>query len=409
MIKSIGHFLFVFLYFANIGFVFFPGKLRTKLIIGICGILFFFFHNRGYKILVDYIKPLIPLFLWMLLSFATNQTGDYWFLQYSILQIPYLLGGIMIAQVCGFNKIEDLAKIIVAYVLFQNTIAFAGLISPSIMTFIQSLEKESIFNTHTHLLSYRAIGFGDHYFFGGGIWSAIGMLFLTFLYKKDIINTFLFYILFGYIFLTGLYLARTAVVGLIALAALFIPLKRNWYKLLGLVIVAYIGFIALGFLQNFLYNLGVDVGYAFELYNNFSSTGSLETSSSDKTAEMWNVIPNNIKTWIIGDARYIDPKDPTAYYMHTDVGFLRVIWYGGLVGLFFYLRQLYKYCILIINRYGKKSELSYTLILYFILTMICLWKGLYDTSCVLYLFLGVCYNQRKYLSDKRIIKIDKGI
>lgn len=54
------------------------------------------------------------------------------------------------------------------------------------------------------------------------------------------------------------------------------------------------------------------------------------------------VFPDNLKTWIIGDGYFSNPynTDPfyigtrsRGYYMGTDVGYLRFIFYFGLIGL----------------------------------------------------------------------------
>ena len=107
---------------------------------------------------------------------------------------------------------------------------------------------------------------------------------------------------------------------------------------------------------------------------------------------MWKTIPDNLKTWIIGDARYVDSVNG-GYYMHTDVGYLRVLWYGGVIGLFLYLRQLFRYCRKVYLQSGKDDSIKLLMLFYFIITLICMWKGLADTSCILYLFLGVYFSK----------------
>jgi len=51
---------------------------------------------------------------------------------------------------------------------------------------------------------------------------------------------------------------------------------------------------------------------------------------------MYNSRPNNIKTLILGDGYYQNPRDSTLYYMNTDVGYLRLIFYFGLIGTLAY-------------------------------------------------------------------------
>ena len=63
------------------------------------------------------------------------------------------------------------------------------------------------------------------------------------------------------------------------------------------------------------------------------------------------VFPDNVKTWIIGDGYFDGPSntDPyyvgptmTGFYMWTDVGYLRLIFYFGLIGLFTFMLFFFK-------------------------------------------------------------------
>ena len=80
--------------------------------------------------------------------------------------------------------------------------------------------------------------------------------------------------------------------------------------------------------------------FAFEALFNFIEKGEWETSSTNKLRTMY-VFPESWKTWFIGDGYFSNPySDPNfvgkyigGYYMGTDVGYLRFIFYSGLVGL----------------------------------------------------------------------------
>ena len=100
---------------------------------------------------------------------------------------------------------------------------------------------------------------------------------------------------------------------------------------------------------------------------------------------MWKTLPTDGKTWIIGDAQYEDERG--GYYMHTDVGYLRVLFYGGLIGLFLYLLYIYKVTHLVFIRSGKDSQIKLFLTVYYLLVLIWMWKGHCDTNYVLYLLL----------------------
>ena len=85
-------------------------------------------------------------------------------------------------------------------------------------------------------------------------------------------------------------------------------------------------------------------------------------SSNDRLKGMY-VFPETLKTWLIGDGyfsnpRNIDPyfigKEIGGYYMGTDVGYLRFIFYFGLGGLFAMCMVIYKagsFCMNNLSRY----------------------------------------------------------
>ena len=82
--------------------------------------------------------------------------------------------------------------------------------------------------------------------------------------------------------------------------------------------------------------------FAFEGFFNYVEYGEWETASTGKLRAMY-VFPDNLKTWIIGDGYFSNPhfSDPNyvgnstklGYYMGTDVGYLRFIFYFGTIGL----------------------------------------------------------------------------
>ena len=84
-----------------------------------------------------------------------------------------------------------------------------------------------------------------------------------------------------------------------------------------------------------------NIRFAFEGFFSLVEKGEWEVSSNNRLKNMF-VFPDNIKTWIIGDGYIENPynRDPYytgprfgGYYMGTDVGYLRFIFYFGLIGL----------------------------------------------------------------------------
>ena len=85
-----------------------------------------------------------------------------------------------------------------------------------------------------------------------------------------------------------------------------------------------------------------------------------------------NVFPDNLKTWIIGDGYFSNPynTDPFyigvksgGYYMGTDVGYLRFIFYFGLIGLSAFIAFFMKTYNLCVKRFTEYKLLFFMLLI----------------------------------------------
>ncbi|MBM6655026.1 hypothetical protein H6B28_06990 [Bacteroides mediterraneensis] len=154
---------------------------------------------------------------------------------------------------------------------------------------------------------------------------------------------------FFYILVIGNMMGRTTTVGaVIAIAYLAYSIVSNreiqsasirsflsttvWVIVVGVV-------VCIG-----LYNVSPEIRkllrFGFEAFFNYFETGKFETNSTNMLSEGL-IFPDNLKTWIIGDGYmasgandpyYIGPAD-YGFYMNTDAGYSRFIFYFGLIGL----------------------------------------------------------------------------
>lgn len=104
-----------------------------------------------------------------------------------------------------------------------------------------------------------------------------------------------------------------------------------------------------------------NIRFGFEGFFSLAETGKWQTNSNDilKNMVVW---PDNLKTWIIGDGYINNPADSSmdtfdpyyvgeiygGYYKGTDIGYLRYIFYFGLLGLAafsFFLIYVCKICM----------------------------------------------------------------
>jgi hypothetical protein len=155
-------------------------------------------------------------------------------------------------------------------------------------------------------------------------------------------------IAFVFILVVGSMVGRTTSVGgALALlylawhyrATLFSPTNRKYVFLL--LFIAVIGSFVVVYLYNHNAAFYENVRFAFEGFFNWWETGEWTTTSTERWETMF-VWPDNTKTWLVGDGYFDGPTliDPfyvgpvyTGFYKWTDIGYLRFIFYFGLLGL----------------------------------------------------------------------------
>lgn len=73
------------------------------------------------------------------------------------------------------------------------------------------------------------------------------------------------------------------------------------------------------------------VSSAFEAFIGARQGEGLRTVSTD---DLWSmvVMPDTLTTWIMGDGFYSNPANPDTNYMGTDIGYLRLLLYVGVIG-----------------------------------------------------------------------------
>lgn len=227
-------------------------------------------------------------------------------------------------------------------------------LSPEIRDFLLSIQRisPSDIEKMSTLFEFRIIGFGI-YFFGVGVISGfalivIGILFRTYsLKRKQIVFLSLKFLI---ILVVGMMMARTTLVGgLLGLFLIFFPrdfkatismFQTRMLFLLYIVVIPIIVTIILVFVVPQIAELAQPVfNFAFKIFINYFEKGSLTSASTNRLMEMY-IYPETIKTWLIGDGLWNNPNG-AGYYMHTDVGYLRLIYYFGLTGLMAFLGTQY--------------------------------------------------------------------
>ena len=181
-----------------------------------------------------------------------------------------------------------------------------------------------------------------------------------------------YYFVISFLSVVGVLFARTYFV-MLALTIVYLYML-NAFKLCDTFIDAvkmYMPIIFLGMLSLF-YLISTNeeaVNWLFELFVNFLAGDGF---TSDSTNELQNMIvfPNNLKTWLFGDGLAFTSTN--GFYMNTDIGYLRSLFYWGIIGSLIYYGG-----IIIIYRMLKKRIVSDAglKVLFF---MVLVWFGIYN-------------------------------
>ena len=163
-------------------------------------------------------------------------------------------------------------------------------------------------------------------------------------------NKILALVLISYLWIAvvGNMIARTTIVGVVlSLFYAFLMFRpervtRSFFRIIRIVLLVLIIAVPLCI---YLYDNSAQFyqlsRFAFEGFFNLIETGEWEIDSNEKLKTMI-VFPENLKTWIIGDGYFVNPYSsdpyyvgyqPGGYYMGTDIGYCRFIFYFGIIGL----------------------------------------------------------------------------
>ena len=234
-----------------------------------------------------------------------------------------------------------------------------------------------------HLAEVRLMGVGNA-FFNGVIRYGINIILLTFLrytpgsifYKKGI----LFLFVFIFFIIVGVMTGRTFFVAILIslLPIIYYETKRiDKFIIKSLFIPILLILLAIPFyflFSNYIDTKRLDntLKFVLELYYNYEDSGQFTTNSSEGTLNMY-IWPEKLSTWLIGDGQFVN--NDGSYYMHTDIGYLRLIYYFGLFGTLIFLWVQFR-IIQLINRLVEIPTIKYSFYFLFLWILILNMKGI---------------------------------
>lgn len=238
----------------------------------------------------------------------------------------------------AFNKIS---QIFGAVFFIQAVIIVLTFLSPELKSIVVLFHRDAEATAAADVFSkgLRSNALSGGLFFGLALSFSLGLL--IYLFNAYILNRNKFTAKGGlYYFIINIGLAfsgRFGAIYVLILPILFIKLKsktkqilRAFFYLIILMLLAYIIYLNNNTLKN-LYDT-IIYGYVFEMLDAYLTGGGGGTYSTNRLIDMYNLnVP--VESLIFGDGLYTGADG--LYYKHVDVGYLRILLFGGIPFLIF--------------------------------------------------------------------------
>lgn len=411
-------YILAIVYVVDVPFFFLPFSIRSRFFLGLIGILLFLYQLRkkpyfNKKIVYNILFLLLLLFPFALTS-TININLDAWGFR-AILNVLVFFASYLVIRYKVTHEeknnlsFDEIAKIILNVIVINIIIALIMFFFDPLKNAVFLLQGQAVdVGSRNYYASlFRVYGIGNFFFYQGGVFCSWGLIIATYFLKKsrgyDKIICLQIYL---FIFFSGIFIARTVFIGFIfSIIYLFFPngvtkklLNRSvLYSLLSLILIAFTGLMFYDNFRDWLLNNQTNrsVAHAFELFINLFESGRFESDSTSHLATMF-VLPDSLKTWLFGDGIF---QDGNHYYMHTDVGYLRLIFFFGLLGLvIFYVQKLYLlYSTAKLGKMQYKEKLLFFFL--FLFTLATNFKGFADLDPLVFLFFWAFIFQNKQLSN----------
>ena len=318
-------------------------------------------------------------------SVIWNDTHDYTYATYIISMLVWLAGAYVVVQaIKRFHSnvsVELVCKYLVVVCLAQCLIAFTMTQYPPLKDFVDSFLGSTGFMGK---MEDRMYGIGASLDVAGSRFSVILVMIVYLLSKMATTDQKKYLGVYWGIFIViaviGNMISRTTTVGVIMSLAYLCYITRIytfqmdlnmryvWGWFIGILLVA-ISIMVYGYHTNPSFQENLRFG--FEGFFSLVEKGKWEVHSNDILKNMY-VFPDNLKTWVIGDGYFDNPYDAEPYYTGpkwrgfykgTDVGYLRFIFYFGVIGLVAFSLFMYKVAQVCMNRFTVYRSLFCVILL----------------------------------------------
>lgn len=315
-----------------------------------------------------------------LVSVVMNETYDYSYSTYIVSMWIWLSGAYVVTTVIrkvhGNCSIYLILNYLIGVCVAQCILAQLIDNYEPIKTFVDAhIEQGQSFLNSVK----RLYGIGASLDVAGSRFAAVlvGMAFLLVNLKNTIYKDYLpvYIVSFIVIAVVGNMIARTTVVGL-GLAVVYLMWnvlkgqenRKLWQWVVAILIIAIP-------IMVYMYNNDEATRklfrFAFEGFFSLWEKGRWEVSSNERMMNVMVVFPDNLKTWLIGDGYFSNPGeiDPYfigeivgGYYKGTDIGYLRFIFYFGLIGLLAFMTYFCRVTQICVRKFRRYDVLFMALL-----------------------------------------------
>ena len=250
----------------------------------------------------------------------------------------------IIKSVHGEVTVPLICNYLIGVGVFQCVTAYAIVISPAVQSLVDSILAVD------YAWSGRLYGLGAFVDPSGLRFAAILIIIAARMTQTltDVRASILYILAFFIIGSIGNMISRTTTMGIIlGVGYMIVDFIVNYQARsanagsLGIILILSSIFVLF---TVYLYNSNEvfhkNFRFGFEGFFSYFERGQFQTGSTDVLKTMY-IFPDDLKTWLIGDGYFANPgSDPNylgrirgGYYMGTDVGYLRFIFFFGIFGL----------------------------------------------------------------------------
>ena len=331
---------------------------NTMAVIGIICVIFELIRKKDFTVprqllILLLISSMVSIM--SLVSINYNQTPDSSYVTFIRSTLIWLSGAYavcyIIRAVHGRIDVPIVVDYLIGVCLFQCASAMLIEFVPPFQSFVDRYVSQAQgFLQSTH----RLYGIGASLDVAGSRFAAV-LVAIAFLLASSpnhisIGRTSFYTLSFLVITIIGNMISRTTIIGsLIGIAWLllgpFILPRKETNPTIGKGLAIIASFAIILGISIILYNVFPDVRqlfrFGFEGFFSWVETGVWQTDSTSKLETML-IWPEELRTWIIGDGYFensrVDPNylgeaTDRGFYMGTDIGYLRFLYYFGLAGL----------------------------------------------------------------------------